>query len=51
MARNAGDPGGARGGGRGAIAGLTVEELVRVYVMRCAQDAVLRDRAPARVTC
>ncbi|MBK6423053.1 MAG: DUF3574 domain-containing protein [Gemmatimonadetes bacterium] len=34
----------------GALAALAVEELVRVYVTRFAQDAVLRDRAPACVT-
>ena len=43
---------GARGeeGEPGALAALAVEELVRVYVTRFAQDAVLRDRAPACVT-
>ncbi|HMV31913.1 MAG TPA: DUF3574 domain-containing protein [Gemmatimonadales bacterium] len=34
----------------GALAALAVEELVRVYVTRFTQDAVLRDRAPACVT-
>lgn len=33
-----------------ALAALAVEDLVRIYVTRFAQDAVLRDRAPACVT-